>query len=138
MSEETESCPATESGNHDNAAEDTSEPSASPEKTEAQRDRGDSVGANNGEKKKIDVLLKATGDAPIMLKRKWAVSPTSKVMDIADFVRRYLKLDQSESLFLYINQAFAPSLDQEISNLYECFGSNGKLTLHYAKTHAWG
>lgn len=143
MSEQQEdaesSSPVTDSGNHDNAAEDnTSEACASPEKTEARRDRGDSVGANSTDKKKIDVLLKATGDAPIMLKRKWAVSPTSKVMEIVDFIRRYLKLDQSESLFLYINQAFAPSLDQEISNLYECFGSNGKLTLHYAKTHAWG
>ncbi|XP_075724792.1 autophagy-related 12 isoform X1 [Rhipicephalus microplus] len=149
QSEETES-PVTDSGNHDNAAEDnTSEACASPEKTEARKDRGDSVGSNSTDKKKsqflhdpftftFDVFLKATGDAPIMAKRKWAVSPTSKVMDIVDFVRRYLKLDQSESLFLYINQAFAPSLDQDISNLYECFGSNGKLTLHYAKTHAWG
>ncbi|KAH8037339.1 hypothetical protein HPB51_009894 [Rhipicephalus microplus] len=96
--EETES-PVTDSGNHDNAAEDnTSEACASPEKTEARKDRGDSVGSNSTDKKKIDVFLKATGDAPIMAKRKWAVSPTSKVMDIVDFVRRYLKLDQSESL----------------------------------------
>ncbi|KAK8757501.1 hypothetical protein V5799_004856 [Amblyomma americanum] len=138
MSEETEGCPTAESATNDNATEDTSEASASSEKPEVRQDPADSVGTNAGEKKKIDVLLKATGDAPIMVKRKWAVAPTSKIMDIADFIRKYLKLDHSESLFLYINQAFAPALDQEISNLYECFGSNGKLTLHYAKSHAWG
>lgn len=40
--------------------------------------------------------------------------------------------------FLYVNQAFAPSPDHVIKNLYECFGSDGKLVLYYAKSQAWG
>ncbi|XP_023212534.1 ubiquitin-like protein ATG12 [Centruroides sculpturatus] len=87
---------------------------------------------------KINILLKATADAPIMKKKKWAVESTHKIGWIIEFIRRYLKLDESESLFLYVNQAFAPSPDQEVRNIYECFGSDGKLVLHYAKTQAWG
>ncbi|XP_047493111.1 autophagy protein 12-like [Penaeus chinensis] len=89
-------------------------------------------------KQKIDVLLKATGDAPIMKKKKWAVEGEKPVGWVAEFIRRYLKLEASDSLFVYVNQSFAPSPDQIIRNLYECFGSDGKLVLHYCKTQAWG
>ena len=45
----------------------------------------------------VDILLKATGDAPIMTRRKWAVDRTKKVGGIIEFIWKYLKLDQ-ESL----------------------------------------
>ncbi|KAF2986764.1 hypothetical protein EK904_004725 [Melospiza melodia maxima] len=34
-----------------------------------------------------------------------------------------------DSRFIYVNQSFAPSPDQEVGTLYECFGSDGKLVL---------
>lgn len=40
--------------------------------------------------------------------------------------------------FLYVNQTFAPAPDQIIKNLYDCYGSNGKLVLYYCKSQAWG
>lgn len=40
--------------------------------------------------------------------------------------------------FLYVNQTFAPSPDQILKNLYECYGTQNKLTLHYSITQAWG
>ncbi|CAG5093635.1 Similar to Atg12: Ubiquitin-like protein ATG12 (Rattus norvegicus) [Cotesia congregata] len=64
------------------------------------------------DKTKIDILLKATGNAPIMKKKKWA--------------------------FLYINQTFAPAPDQTVKNLYDCYGTDGKLIIHYCKSQAWG
>ncbi|KAI1292147.1 Autophagy protein 12-like [Halotydeus destructor] len=87
---------------------------------------------------KVDLLLKATGDAPIMKKKKWTVDPEKTVSWVIQFIRKYLKLEPSESLFLYVNQAFAPPPDQVIKNLYSCFGSDGKLVLYYARTQAWG
>jgi len=89
-------------------------------------------------KSKIDILLKATGDAPIMKKRKWAVEPNKKIGSINEFIKKYLKCSSSESLFLYINQSFAPSPDVEVGTLYECFGSDGKLVVHYCLSQAWG
>ncbi|XP_047529426.1 autophagy protein 12-like [Vanessa tameamea] len=95
---------------------------------------------NNGkaDKMKVDILLKATGNAPIMKKKKWAVDAEKPIGWIMEFVKKYLKLEPEEKLFLYVNQTFAPSPDQIIRNLYECFGTDGKLVLHYCKSQAWG
>ncbi|GBP77113.1 Autophagy protein 12-like [Eumeta japonica] len=90
------------------------------------------------EKVKIDILLKATGNAPIMKKKKWAVDAEKPIGWIMEFVKKYLKLEPDEKLFLYVNQTFAPAPDQIVKNLYECFGTDGKLVLHYCKSQAWG
>ena len=87
---------------------------------------------------KVDLLLKATGDAPIMKKKKWSVDPDKSIAWVITFIRKYLRLNEQDNLFLYVNQAFAPSPDQLIRNLHECFGSDGKLVLYYAKSQAWG
>lgn len=44
----------------------------------------------------------------------------------------------SQLQFVYVNQTFAPAPDQTIKNLYDCYGTNGKLILHYSKSPAWG
>ncbi|XP_013146949.1 PREDICTED: ubiquitin-like protein ATG12 [Papilio polytes] len=99
-----------------------------------QKENGDT----KTDKVKVDILLKATGDAPIMKKKKWAVDAEKPIGWIIEFVKKYLKLEPDEKLFLYVNQTFAPSPDQIIKNLYECFGTDGKLVLHYCKSQAWG
>lgn len=104
-------------------------------KIEEHKENGDST---KSDKVKIDILLKATGNAPIMKKKKWAVDAEKPIGWIMEFVKKYLKLEPDEKLFLYVNQTFAPSPDQIVKNLYECFGTDGKLVLHYCKSQAWG
>lgn len=87
---------------------------------------------------KVDILLKHAGDAPIMTKRKWTVDRTKKISWVADFIKKYIKSDPSESLFLYVNQSFAPAPDTDLGSIFDCFGSDGKLVLHYCRTQAWG
>ncbi|CAH2006345.1 unnamed protein product [Acanthoscelides obtectus] len=89
-------------------------------------------------KQKVDILLKPTGNAPIMKKKKWTVDSDKKIGWIIEFVKKYLKLEPNEKLFLYVNQTFAPSPDQVVKNLYDCYSTEGKLVLHYCKTQAWG
>ncbi|XP_069596961.1 ubiquitin-like protein ATG12 [Ranitomeya imitator] len=89
-------------------------------------------------RRKIDVLLKAVGDTPIMKNKKWTIERTRTVQGLMDFIKKYLKLEASEQMFIYVNQSFSPSPDQEVGILYECFGSDGKLVLHYCKSQAWG
>lgn len=89
-------------------------------------------------KSKIDVLLKPAGDAPIMKKKRWAVERNKRVSWISEFIKKYLKLDPKESMFLYVHQSFAPSPDTEIGTVFDCFGSDGKLVVHYCRTQAWG
>lgn len=88
--------------------------------------------------KKIEILLKNVGGAPIIKKTKWAVRATSTVSEISKFIIRYLQLDNSQSLFIYVNQSFAPALDQTIENLFDCYESDKKLVLYYATSQAWG
>jgi len=87
---------------------------------------------------KIEVLLKPVGDAPIMKQKKWSVEANKSVAWIIAFVRKYLKMNVGDSLFIFVNQCFAPSPDQTLGNLFECFASDGKLVLQYSTTQAWG
>lgn len=87
---------------------------------------------------KIEVLFRNTGNAPIMKKSKWNVQASWTVSEVTSFVRKYLNLDPNLSIFIYVNQSFAPSLDQTIQNLFDCYESDRKLVLYYATTQAWG
>ena len=94
--------------------------------------------SENGEK--IVFLLRAAGGAPILKRKKWAV-PRSKTMGyVAEFLRNHLQLDNNaqNQLFLYVNQAFAPSYDTTIGAVNDCFHSEGTLVIHYTLTPAWG
>ncbi|XP_018306772.1 autophagy protein 12-like isoform X2 [Mycetomoellerius zeteki] len=90
------------------------------------------------DKSKIDILLKATANAPIMKQKKWSVCQDNPIGRISEFIKKYLKLDSNERLFLYVNQTFAPAPDQTVKNLYDCYGADGKLVIHYCKSQAWG
>lgn len=48
----------------------------------------------------VDVLLKAAGDAPIMKKKKWAVSGNKTVAFVVEFIRKRIKCSPAESLVL--------------------------------------
>ncbi|KAI3380052.1 hypothetical protein SNEBB_002060 [Seison nebaliae] len=87
---------------------------------------------------KIEVLFKAVGDAPVLKKRKWAVDRKQKFEYIVTFLRRQLHIDEGGNIFLYINQSFSPSLHTTLENLYECFGSDRQLVIHYCQNKAWG
>ncbi|KAF2364411.1 Ubiquitin-like protein Atg12 [Trinorchestia longiramus] len=87
---------------------------------------------------KIEIILKATGDAPIMKKTKWNVVRSRTVGWVAMFIKKYSHLQETDSLFLYVNQSYAPAPDELLDNLYCCFGAENKLVLHYSRAQAWG
>ncbi|NWH81282.1 ATG12 protein, partial [Piaya cayana] len=70
------------------AAEPTPPPAGSPGTEEPAGDA----------KRKIDVLLKAVGDTPIMKTKKWAVERTRTIQGLVDFIKKFLKLMASEQL----------------------------------------
>uniref|UniRef100_V9KWW4 Ubiquitin-like protein ATG12 n=1 Tax=Callorhinchus milii TaxID=7868 RepID=V9KWW4_CALMI len=86
----------------------------------------------------VDVLLKAVGDTPIMKQKKWTVERSRTIQALSLFIKKFLKAEPAEQLFIYVNQSFAPSPEQDVGTLYQCFGSDGKLVLHYCKSQAWG
>jgi len=107
---------------------------ASSSSTENLRD----LGKKEELKEKINIRLNPVGNAPILKQKLWAVPADREVGQIVEFVKKYLKLEKHQSLFLFVNQAFAPSPDQSLRELYECFGSDGRIVFHYSTTYAWG
>ncbi|PSN40468.1 hypothetical protein C0J52_11621 [Blattella germanica] len=91
------------SGNQSSPRSDTTETGDGdlPAEAETQQETAETNTETEGtkqDKQKIDILLKPTGNAPIMKKRKWAVDPEKKISWIIEFMRRYLNLDRSEQL----------------------------------------
>lgn len=87
---------------------------------------------------KVTILFKNVGGAPVLKIKTFKVEASRNVSYIVEFIRKVTKLDAAQSIFIYINQSFAPSLDQTIKNLYDCYACDKKLVLHYAITPAWG
>lgn len=95
-------------------------------------------GQEEQQKNKIHLVLYPTGGTPIIKKKNFKVDSDLKVGQIIALIRKFIKLDSSESLFVFVNQLFAPSLDQTVQNLYDCFSCEDKLILYYSKSQAWG
>lgn len=87
---------------------------------------------------KVKVTLRQTGNTPALVNKTFWVQRSQTVRWVVEFIKQQLRCQPHESLFVYVQQAFAPSLDQDISTLYECYGANDKLILNYCKTPAWG
>ncbi|CAK7239379.1 MAG: Ubiquitin-like protein [Sporothrix thermara] len=97
-------------------------------------------------KDKVVVRFKPVGSAPPLssgaaggadVRRK--ITATQKFEVVVAFVRRALRVQESESVFLYINSSFAPALDEVVGNLHQCFkDSHDQLNVSYSLSPAFG
>lgn len=69
---------------------------------------------------KIVVRFKAVGSAPpLPAKRELSrVSAGSKFEAVVSYLRRVLKVAEGEGVCLYVNNCFAPALDEVVGNLW--------------------
>lgn len=84
---------------------------------------------------KVVVLLKATGDAPILKQNKFKITASDRFEKVVGFLSNQLGKKQ---IFVYLNSAFTPSYDETVANLYSWYGVEGKLVVNYALQQAWG
>lgn len=70
---------------------------------------------------KVIVRFKPVGSAPPMPPRRErsTISSTSKFEAVVAYLRRMLKVKETDSLFLYVNSTFAPALDEVVGNLWK-------------------
>ena len=89
---------------------------------------------------KVVVLLKATGDAPILKRNKFKITASDKFEKVVSFLTTQLKpqIGTDGRVFVYLNSAFTPRYDERVSNLYAWYGVEGKLVVNYALQQAWG
>ncbi|KAL7816223.1 ubiquitin-like autophagy protein Apg12 domain-containing protein [Trichoderma gracile] len=76
---------------------------------------------------KVVVKFKAVGSAPALQQDVCKISAGRKFEEVVRYLRRKLRCKETESVFLYVNSAFAPSLDEVVGNLHQ-FGDVERLT----------
>lgn len=84
---------------------------------------------------KVVVLFKQTGDAPIVKHSKVKIDREKQFKEVVQFLCNQLKKD---SVFVYLKNAFSPSLDEKVATLYDAYGANDMLVVNYSLTPAWG
>ncbi|GAQ90894.1 autophagy-related protein 12 [Klebsormidium nitens] len=85
--------------------------------------------------KKVVVLFRATGDAPILKVSKFKIGAAERFAKVIEFLRKQIHRD---TLFVYINSAFSPNPDELVADLFDNFALEGKLVVNYACSLAWG
>lgn len=71
-----------------------------------------------GPEEKVVVRWKAVGGAPAVSRPLAKISAGQRFDAVVAYLRKVLRIRESESLFLYVNQAFAPALDEVVGNLH--------------------
>jgi ubiquitin-like protein ATG12 len=87
---------------------------------------------------KFKVHFVPTGSAPILKKSKFQFPGDQQFISLTLSLRKMLKLDSSQSLFIYCNSAFIPSPDESLRDLHESFALRDELILNYCLQEAWG
>ncbi|KAI8367605.1 APG12-domain-containing protein [Radiomyces spectabilis] len=87
---------------------------------------------------KVVVRFRAIGNAPILKQSFYKITASNKFQTVIQFLRKELKYQGTDPLFLYINSAFAPTPDETVASLYKCFNTDGHLIVNYSVTAAWG
>ncbi|KAK7752246.1 Ubiquitin-like protein [Diatrype stigma] len=97
--------------------------------------------------RKVLVRFKAVGGGAPQLRREVRrVGAAQRFEAVVAHLRRALRLAAGDGLFLYVNSAFAPALDEVVGNLHRllddmpsCFkDSNDQLIVAYSITPAFG
>ncbi|RNA41397.1 ubiquitin ATG12 [Brachionus plicatilis] len=98
----------------------------------------DSTNASSSNSNKIEIFLKAVGNAPILKRKKFLLDRSKNVKFIIEWLKKYMKLETKDHIFLYVNQEFAPSPDADIGTIYDCFKTGNSVIFYYCITPAWG
>tara|TARA_B110000977_G_scaffold42536_1_gene57537 strand:- start:11927 stop:12310 length:384 start_codon:yes stop_codon:yes gene_type:complete len=84
---------------------------------------------------KVIVLLRNTGDAPILSPNKFKISAEEKFEKVVAAIKARIGRKQ---IFVYLNSAFTPRYDETVAKLFKWHGVEGKLVVNYATVPAWG
>ncbi|KAK0628978.1 ubiquitin-like protein ATG12 [Bombardia bombarda] len=89
---------------------------------------------------KVVVRFKPVGgSAPALRRELVKVVSAHKFEMVVVYLRKALKVQETDSVFLYVNSTFAPALDEVVGNLWRCFkDSNNQLNVSYSVTPAFG
>ena len=68
---------------------------------------------------KVVVRFKPVGSAPALAYDVCKITAGRRFEEVVRYLRRKLRCKDTDSVFLYVNSAFAPSLDEVVGNLHQ-------------------
>ncbi|KAG7337565.1 ubiquitin-like autophagy protein [Nitzschia inconspicua] len=89
---------------------------------------------------KVKVHFVPVGSVPILKKTKFQIASDQRFASVHTFLRKVLKLQPGDSLFLYLSSSFCPGPEELLGDLNACFAlqQRGELVIHYSFQQAWG
>lgn len=78
------------------------------------------------------------GDVPALSKPKFKYSGNKKLYQVNEKLKQLLNINPNLQLYFYCGNAFSPTPDQVLQELYDCFGIDGELVLQYGIKEVWG
>eukprot|EP01128_Nolandella_sp_AFSM9_P010205 TRINITY_DN701_c3_g1_i1.p1 TRINITY_DN701_c3_g1~~TRINITY_DN701_c3_g1_i1.p1 ORF type:complete len:126 (+),score=26.77 TRINITY_DN701_c3_g1_i1:25-378(+) len=87
---------------------------------------------------KVIIFFKPVGAALQLKQSKFKLKATVTFQSVIAFLRKQLKSQPGDSLFLFINRSFQPTPEAVVSDLFKCFHDKEKLVVYYSTTPAWG
>lgn len=75
---------------------------------------------------------------PLRSGQKYKMSSSLHFDAVVKFLRKKLALQPHESVFCYVNQVFAPGLDEGVGNLWRCFKTGDELVISYCVAQSFG
>ena len=88
------------------------------------RDATAALAAAGGfDRDRVVVRFRSVGSTPQIRRDVVKVGAAQKFENCVGYVRKQLKVKDSESVFLYVNSAFAPALDEVVGNLHRVSAS---------------
>jgi len=83
------------------------------------RDASSALASAGGfEQERVLVRFRLVGSAPQLKRDVRKISSTQKFEAVVSFLRKTLAIGPGDGLFLYVNSAFAPALDEIVGNLH--------------------
>ncbi|MCJ1264477.1 Ubiquitin-like protein [Lobaria immixta] len=102
-------------------------------------------GGDDGMPSKVTIRLQPIGAAPQLRQRVFRVSASNRFETVVMYLRRKLGAESgpgtargAQSVFCYVNNIFAPGLDEGVGGLWRCFKTDDQLIVGYSITPAFG
>jgi ubiquitin-like protein ATG12 len=109
------------------------QPTEAPKETDSKDRPGEAEGAP-----KVLLCLRSIGEAPALKRNKFKLSGAKQLVEVQRFLSKSLGLPPGHALFLYCGSGFAPTPDQALRNLFDCFQIGGELTISYGVQESYG
>jgi ubiquitin-like protein ATG12 len=87
---------------------------------------------------KLKIHFVPVGNAPIMKRTKFLVTPTETFASLQTRLRKLLQQESTPSLFMYLHTCFVPSLEDTVGQLFDLYHTSQELKVHYSLQEAWG